>query len=240
MRRIAFIILLSLAAAATALGQSRNTEQEIRRINGEMHDLLLRGEKEKLLSYFAEDFIGTNADGTVVSKDDIRRTFRSFPPSSKVTREIQDFKLRDNGEMALINYLMIERVGAGAEQQTAQFIYTDVFVRRGGRWLMLSSQATRSPNTRVAVKVNPAIYDAYVGDYESPQGSVFSVRREGDRLTGIAPNGERVELLPESETTFFVRGDPSLTIFEKDGTGRVTFMIFRNSDRADIRLKKIK
>lgn len=251
MRRIPFILLLLFAAcvasyaqgAATrtaATPQSRNTEQEIKRINAEMHDLLLRGEKERLLAYFAEDFIGTDAEGMTVTKDDIRRTFTPPLASAKLTREIKDFKIRDNGETVVINYLMVERAGAGTEQQSAQYVYTDVFVRRAGRWQMIASHATRAPNTRVAIKVDPAIYDAYVGDYQTTQGVVFSVRREGDKLTGIAPNGERVELLPESETTYFVRGNPSLTIFEKDSAGRVTYMIFRRADADDIRLKKVK
>jgi ketosteroid isomerase-like protein len=248
MRRIPFIIFLLFAlcvasyaqggaASPAASTQSRNTEQEIKRINAEMHDLLLRGQKERLLSYFAEDFIGTDADGTIVSKDDILRTFTPPPASAKITREIKDFKFRDNGETVIINYLMIER--SGATQESAQYVYTDVFVRRAGRWLMISSQATRAPNTRIAAKVNTAIYDAYVGDYET-EGRIFSVRREGDKLIGIPPNGHSVELLPESETAFFVRGDPSLTLFEKDSTGRVAYMIFRNAGSPDIRLKKVK
>lgn len=250
MRRIPFFIFLLFAASVVsyaqggaakpttaAAQQSRNTEQEIKRINTEMHDLLLRGEKERLLSYFAEDFIGTDADGMTVTKEDIRQTFTTPPASARVTREIKDFKIRDNGETVIINYLMIER--SGAEQESAQYVYTDVFVRRSGRWLMISSHATRAPDARVAVKVNPAIYDAYVGDYEA-EGRIFSVRREGDKLIGIPPGGGKVELLPESETAFFVRGDSSLTVFEKDATGRVAYMIFRNKGIPDIRLKKVK
>ena len=41
--------------------------------------------------------------------------------------------------------------------------------------------ADKAP-ARVEAKVDPAIYDAYVGEYELAPGFILIVTREGDRL----------------------------------------------------------
>ena len=72
MKRICAIALVlfffSLAAAqpgASSPGQNNSSslERELKAITREMHDALLRGDKERLFSFFADDFIGTSARG---------------------------------------------------------------------------------------------------------------------------------------------------------------------------------
>ena len=68
-----------------------------------------------------------------------------------------------------------------------------------------------------------------------------TVSREGDKLISRR-KGREVELLSETDTTFFVRGDPEGTrvIFVKDASGRVTHEIQRPFGWTDRIVKKIK
>ena len=82
------------------------------------------------------------------------------------------------------------------------------------------------PRERVVAKVDPKIYDAYVGNYQLRPGFVIAVTREGDKLMTQATNQPKFEVFPESETKFFLRVvDAQLTFVKDAATGKVTHII---------------
>jgi hypothetical protein len=89
------------------------------------------------------------------------------------------------------------------------------------------------------VKIDPAILDAYVGDYEIAPGFVLSVTREGDKLMGQATGQGKAQLEPVSETEFSVPFAGANVTFEKDAAGKVTGLVLNQSGRT-IKAKKIK
>lgn len=93
--------------------------------------------------------------------------------------------------------------------------------------------------TLTQVKVNPAIYDAYVGDYELVPGFVLSVTREGDRLMTQATGQAKVEVFPYSETEFFLKVTDAQLTFVKTPTGVVDEVILHQGGR-DIPAKRKK
>lgn len=95
------------------------------------------------------------------------------------------------------------------------------------------------PVERVVVKVDPKIYDAYVGEYELAPGFVFTVTREGDHLMMQATGQGKTELFPTSETNFFPKVVRADITFVKDAAGRVTQLILNQGGRQQP-AKKIK
>jgi CubicO group peptidase (beta-lactamase class C family) len=81
------------------------------------------------------------------------------------------------------------------------------------------------PREPVIARVDPKIYDAYVGKYELQTEVVFTVTREGDRLMVQLPGQPPVELFPESETKFFVKVADAKFTFVRDEKGEVTHLI---------------
>ena len=74
----------------------------------------------------------------------------------------------------------------------------------------------------VPAKVNPAIYDAYVGEYTDQGVTQVTIFRQGDQLFQRNRIGEVNELLPESATTFFfASGSTTRLIFDRDAAGVV-------------------
>lgn len=88
-------------------------------------------------------------------------------------------------------------------------------------------------------KVDPAIYDAYVGQYELWSGFVITITREGDKLMEQATGQPKFELFPESETKFFLRVVDAQVTFVKDEKGQVTGIVLRQNGQ-DVPGKKIK
>lgn len=95
------------------------------------------------------------------------------------------------------------------------------------------------PVERVAVKVDPKIYDAYVGEYELASDFVFTITREGDRLLMQATGQGKAEAFPASETDFFFKVVRADITFVKDATGRVTHLVLNQNGR-QMNAKKVK
>ena len=75
----------------------------------------------------------------------------------------------------------------------------------------------RRAKARVAVRVDPNILEAYVGQYqfETLDNRIFTITREGDRLFMTHPTGSKLELFAESESRFFLKIRPYQLIFTK-------------------------
>jgi CubicO group peptidase (beta-lactamase class C family) len=95
------------------------------------------------------------------------------------------------------------------------------------------------PVERVVVKVDPKIYDAYVGEYELGPGFVFNVTREGEHLLMQATGQGKTELFPTSETNFFPKVVRADITFVKDATGHVTHLVLNQNGR-QMNAKKIR
>ena len=226
------LFLFTLAHGQTGPGKEATAvnaglEAELKAITREMHDALLRGDKERLMNFFADEFSGTSYNGYTINKEQLIKNFRTPPPEAKITRDIEDFKVTGSEDAAVVTYRVIERVEIGAQKSGGEYLYTDTFFKKDGSWQVYLSKVTRVEAEHVIAKVDPAIYDAYVGRYALTPGLFYTITRKGDKLMGKAPDGTKVELLPANETTFFVKGRPGETTFVRDGNGKVTYMIIR-------------
>jgi gamma-glutamyltranspeptidase/glutathione hydrolase len=75
------------------------------------------------------------------------------------------------------------------------------------------------------IKVDPKLYDAYAGNYDFGNNYILTIRRDGNRLISHAPERLDCELLPETETKFFVRNEPVRFVFRCDEQGLVESLI---------------
>lgn len=86
----------------------------------------------------ADDFMNSNPDGSLV--DRARFIAQIAPPATISNLEADEVRIRAFGDVAIVHgrttYTKLDgRPGAGR--------YTDVWMRRGGRWLCVAAQVTR-------------------------------------------------------------------------------------------------
>ncbi|WP_457584273.1 DUF3471 domain-containing protein [Ensifer canadensis] len=82
----------------------------------------------------------------------------------------------------------------------------------GAHLLVRERQLAPAPVQRVAIALDPAAYDAYVGTYRLAPDFDLTVFRDGDRLFAQATGQGRIEILPEAEHRFFAKSiDAQLT-----------------------------
>jgi hypothetical protein len=68
--------------------------------------------------------------------------------------------------------------------------------------------------------IDPKILDSYVGKYQLAPNTVIDVERKESRLMAQVHGQPAVELLPVSDTEFFVIEGPVQVVFEKDAAGK--------------------
>ncbi len=104
------------------------------------------------------------------------------------------------------------------------------------------------PRERVIVKIDPRIYDSYVGEYEIAPGFILFVTREGDKLFSrampiptppSATDQPKSEMFPESETTFFVKDADATFTFVRNAQAQVVQVNIQRTTRL-FEAKKIK
>ncbi|MEI6157769.1 MAG: DUF3471 domain-containing protein, partial [Atribacterota bacterium] len=95
------------------------------------------------------------------------------------------------------------------------------------------------PKERTFIEVDPAVLDVYVGQYEIQPGLTADITRK-EHLLFIQVQGQpAVELLPESETQFYIREVDATLTFMKNEPGNIPGAMLHQSGK-DVPLKKIK
>jgi putative CocE/NonD family hydrolase len=89
------------------------------------------------------------------------------------------------------------------------------------------------------IKVDEKIYDAYAGQYELGPGFIITITREDGKLMGEAPGQPKLELFPESETRFFLKGAGIQITFITDEKGDVSGLVLRQNGK-DLTAKRVK
>jgi len=96
-----------------------------------------------------------------------------------------------------------------------------------------------SPKEKALAKVNPEIYDLYVGEYQLAPEILLTITREDSRLFARPSEGDKVEIYPESETIFFATEEDAQITFVKNDQGEVTELVLR-AEGQQMTAKKIK
>ncbi len=238
---IATLLLAGVASTAAQSPTSNRTEQELKRLTREVSDSALRGDKAVAERYLADKYIETDGFGKVATRAKVLANYPGVPASMKATMDLEDIQVHVYGDTAVVSTRGVMHLEANGQKITNSYRITDIWMRRNAGWQLIAEHYSNIPAERVPAKVDPKIYDAYVGEYEIAPGVVFTITREGDKLmaqqTGVKT---KMELLPENETTFFMKGLTGQNIFVRDAKGQVTHIIFRDPDGQEIRVKKIK
>jgi ketosteroid isomerase-like protein len=252
-RHIALAFLILVSAGLTRQQASKNEAPSQRSPSGVRNEIeksirgrlaaLRRGDARTYLTYFAEDCFVTGDNGALIRPEGISNEWIDTTAAgvSYQGSEPLDLQVHAYVDIAVASFrLELDEDWAG-QRLFGTSRFTDVFTRRGDRWMLVAHQETPVPNARrVAVNVDPAGFDAYSGEYQITPGYRIKVKREGDKLMEQWPSDpDYIEDVPVSESTFVARGEPGLSIYVKGKTGKVTNFISRTPS-GDLIAKKIR
>lgn len=248
----AFLLLLIVHRPATAQDNTptsasqktvmSKTTVELQTIAQEFADAGLRGDKSVYERYLADTYIGTTMSGHTGDKATWIKYPRAEPAGFHPRITLEDVQVAEYGTTAVLNGKE-KYNAAGPDGRPLTFLsrFIQVYQKQGGQWKLVAGQSTAIPADKTVAKVAPAVYDAYVGQYEIGPDVFLTFRREGDKLLGKVTGQEKeFEFLPESETTFFIKGQHDVVTFVKDDKGQVTHIDHRENDGQLLKEKKVK
>ncbi len=94
-----------------------------------------------------------------------------------------------------------------------------------GPWAGAKKSDQALPITHTAISIDPAIEQQYLGEYQISPSFSLTVSLEAGKLM-VQPSGQdKVELLAESESRFFLREVDAQIEFTRDGADKVTGLI---------------
>ena len=122
-----------------ARAETRSDQETLRRLNLDYISSVQNSDVARFDEILADDFLCSNPDGSLIDRAAfLRQTAR---PVAIANLTVHDVDIRVMGDFAIIHArttydLPDGRTGAGR--------YTDVWARRGGRWLAVSAHVTRN------------------------------------------------------------------------------------------------
>jgi CubicO group peptidase (beta-lactamase class C family) len=107
---------------------------------------------------------------------------------------------------------------------TPQEIAEDLHAIAEGGTVVLTSE-------RKVVKIDPKIFDGYVGSYQLAPNFILKITREGDRFMTQATGQGQVEIFPEGDHDFFAKVVNAQITFVTNSEGRATELILHQGGR---------
>lgn len=132
---------LRKAGGGTNMVNSVSTADDLdvlTRLNADYITSVQKGDVQRFDEILAEDFLCSMADGSLID----RKRFLEVTAQPVTIRDLQahDLNIRLLGDMAIVHAATSFTTADG---RTSSGRYTDVWARRGGRWLAVSAHVTR-------------------------------------------------------------------------------------------------
>lgn len=99
--------------------------------------------------FWAEDLIYTGSSGRRIGKADIMRDLRSAPPPKPedpaTTYSAEDIRIQQYGNTAIVAFRLVGATEKDKKVVITNYLNTGTFLKRNGKWQIVSWQATRMP-----------------------------------------------------------------------------------------------
>jgi len=132
---VALLVALALPAGADDL-------EELQRLHKELIVATWTGDAMWFEENLGDDFLLISPSGTIRTKRDVISELAA-PGLKMEPFEPNEVRIRIHADTAVINGRMVQRYTAGSVRSSNDLRYTDVFVKKKGRWLLISGHASK-------------------------------------------------------------------------------------------------
>jgi len=221
--------LLAVAAQAAARLASPAAETAtLRALDQALFDAVAPGDPHRLWDRtLTPDAIYVDENGDVMSRAAFLKELKPLPAGASGNIKISEYRAVFHGDTALVWQRADESETYHGVALKAQYLLTESWRREAGAWKLAMVHAYVVAVDPPAVPLPAATLADYAGAYRLGDLS-YTIRMEGDHLTGQQSGGMARPLLAEIKDVLFVAGRPRVRmIFQRDAQGRVTGFIDR-------------
>jgi hypothetical protein len=227
MRKATMSLLMSLALCLTGNSQSTDPsslKNEIVRLSQARFRAFATGDRTALRDMVADDAVFIYANGSLLDKSQMLDGVAKFPGGYDFHYE--DVQFRNFQNSVMLCFRLVYNDSTAHDVETNQYLETDTFARRNGRWLLTGVHGTAVPYPKSHnIFLRPELLDDYVGWYEAGNQK-YEITKQGTQLFGQRSGFPKVPWHAETENIFAVEDDVAgRRIFVRDKSGRVSQMI---------------
>jgi ketosteroid isomerase-like protein len=158
MKNILLFLILVVGTAFTSNAQTVATDgPELTRM---LNDFLAGASRNDAMAherFWADDLIYTRGAGVRVGKADIMKSVRTSTPV-KVGEQppavftAEEVRVQQYGNTAVVAYRLVAKTERDGKPVIANYLNTDVFVKRDAKWQVVSHQVTPIPEPKQSEK----------------------------------------------------------------------------------------
>lgn len=158
MKHLLFLILIVLALPSLAIAQSNAPDgPELTRLLNDFLAAASRNDAAAHERFWAEDLIYTRGAGVRVGKADIMKSVRSSTPvkageQPPAVFTAEDIRVQQYGNVAVVAFRLVAKTEKDGKPIVSNYFNTDVFVKRDGKWQVVSHQVTPIPEPKPTEK----------------------------------------------------------------------------------------
>jgi ketosteroid isomerase-like protein len=143
MYRNAVVVVLALFAAVTLRAQEPTaTEKEILKLEHDWNVATQKKDKAFMEKLYADEYLGTDPLGSTYTKSQDLATTTGGEFDLK-SFELSDLKVHVYGDTAVVTGANAMKAVFKGKPIDGTFRFTDVFVKKNGRWQVVASQGTQ-------------------------------------------------------------------------------------------------
>ena len=144
MRRMFLLGLAALLACSNGSAQTpRSAEQELMALDQAFNDAQVKKDRATLERLWADDYSYTHSNGAVMNKaQDIADTMSGDMTWTAAT--LDDLEVKLFGDVGIVTGRLTMQ-GAAKAYASGPRRFTDIFVKRNGRWQLVGGQTTLIP-----------------------------------------------------------------------------------------------
>ena len=139
------IMALSLLVVSGVSAESSAVTKELVDLQWKWNDAYNRHDRKTMEEILGDDYQFIDADGYMLNKKVYLDTMERVDVKSETVKEIEVRLFQDT---AIVRTLWSGTYSFDSKEVTDTIRYTDVFVKRNGKWQAVSTQGTRLPKRK--------------------------------------------------------------------------------------------
>lgn len=144
------VILVELKSAASASSApAGDAAGALMQLERDWADAAKRQDMAWMERHYAPEYTWTSPDGAI---NDRKTDIEDAKNVTFDSLEVSDTQVRVNGDTAVVTGVTTMKGAYKGQDISGRYRFTDTFVRRDGRWLVLASQSTRIAPQQVSAK----------------------------------------------------------------------------------------
>ena|SRR6185369_4967999 len=148
MKKFFWSALLVIALAIVAQAQAAPAAAELTKLLNEFLAGASHNDAAMHDRFWAEDVIYTGSSGRRRGKAEIMKDVRSAPAPKpgdpKTTYTAEDIRIQQYGNAAVVAFRLVATTEKDGKTEVANYLNTGTFLKRKGKWQVVSWQATKA------------------------------------------------------------------------------------------------